>query len=84
MQVSTSGLAQKTLKGDEESAVRLISLIENGKPEGYAELSLILPHTGSAHVIGITGSSRRRGKNTERSEGNDRGYGAGHRAGGLR
>jgi LAO/AO transport system kinase len=50
-----SGLAEKVLKGDEKSAARLISLIENGKPEGYAELSLLLPHTGSAHVIGITG-----------------------------
>jgi LAO/AO transport system kinase len=50
-----NGLAQKVLKGDEKSAARLISLIENGKPEGYAELSLLLPYIGSAHVIGITG-----------------------------
>jgi LAO/AO transport system kinase len=49
------GLAQKVLEGDEKSAARLISLIESGKPEGYAELSLLLPHTGSAHLIGITG-----------------------------
>jgi LAO/AO transport system kinase len=53
--LDVSGLAQKVLKGDEKSAARLISLIENGKPEGYAELSLLLPHTGKAHVIGITG-----------------------------
>ncbi len=50
-----SRLAQKVLEGDEKSAARLISLIESGKPEGYAELALLLPHTGRAHVIGITG-----------------------------
>ena len=53
--MNDKGLAQKVLEGDEKSAARLISLIENGKPEGYAQLSLLLPHTGSAHIIGITG-----------------------------
>ncbi len=49
------GLAEKILKGEEKSAARLISLIEDGKQEGYDQLSLLLPHTGSAQVIGITG-----------------------------
>ena len=53
--MNVGGLAQKVLKGDEKSAARLISLIENGKPDGYAELSLLLPHTGKAHIIGVTG-----------------------------
>ncbi len=53
--MNVGGLAQKVMEGDEKSAARLISLIENGKPEGYAELSLLLPHTGKAHVIGVTG-----------------------------
>lgn len=53
--LNAQGLARKVLNGDEKSAARLISLIENGKPEGYAELSVLFPHTGNAHVIGITG-----------------------------
>ncbi len=48
-------LAEKILKGDDKSAARLISLIEDGEEEGYKELQTILPHTGAAHVIGITG-----------------------------
>ena len=48
-------LADKVLKGDEKSAARLISLIEEGEEEGYEALRLLFPHTGSAHVIGVTG-----------------------------
>jgi LAO/AO transport system kinase len=49
------GLAEDVVKGDEKSAARLISLIEDGKQEGYDQLKLLLPYTGSAHVIGVTG-----------------------------
>ena len=48
-------LAEKILKGDDKSAARLISLIEEGDEEGYKELHRLLPHTGGAHVIGVTG-----------------------------
>jgi GTPase len=48
-------LAEKILKGDEKSAARLITLLENRKPDGYKELTKLLPHTGKAHVLGITG-----------------------------
>lgn len=48
-------LAKKVLQGDEGSAARLISMIEEGLDEGYEALSLIFPHTGKAHVIGVTG-----------------------------
>jgi LAO/AO transport system kinase len=48
-------LAERILKGDVKSAARLISLIEEGETEGYGELQLLMPHTGGAHVIGITG-----------------------------
>ena len=48
-------LADKVLKGDDKSAARLISLIEEGDEEGYKELRRLLPHTGGAHVIGVTG-----------------------------
>jgi LAO/AO transport system kinase len=48
-------LAEQILKGDDKSAARLISLIEEGDEEGYKELRRLLPHTGGAHVIGVTG-----------------------------
>lgn len=49
------GLAEKILEGDEKSGARLITLIENKKKEGYGELTRLLPHTGKAHILGITG-----------------------------
>lgn len=49
------GLAEDILKGDQKSAARLISLIEGGSQDGYDQLLLLIPHTGSAHVIGVTG-----------------------------
>jgi LAO/AO transport system kinase len=49
------GLAENIIKGDAKSAARLISLIEDGNQDGYYQLSLLLPHIGSAHVIGVTG-----------------------------
>lgn len=53
--MTEKGLAARTLEGDEKSAARLISLIEDGSAEGYRELSALFPHTGGAHVVGITG-----------------------------
>lgn len=49
------GLAEGVLEGDEKSAARLITLIENGERNGYEELKQLLPHTGRAHILGITG-----------------------------
>ena len=49
-------LVKKLLQGDEKSAARLISLVEEGRPEGLKAISLIYPHTGKAHVIGVTGA----------------------------
>jgi LAO/AO transport system kinase len=49
------GLVDDILKGSEKSAARLITRIENGDREAYQELSLLFPHTGKAHVIGVTG-----------------------------
>jgi LAO/AO transport system kinase len=48
-------LVERLLKGDRRAAARLISLVEDGTPESAKILSLIYPHTGNAHVIGITG-----------------------------
>jgi LAO/AO transport system kinase len=48
-------LVEKVLQGDEKSAARLISMIEDEKPEGLRAVELLFPHTGRAHVVGITG-----------------------------
>jgi GTPase len=48
-------IASKVLKGDPRSIARLITLVENSSPEGFRAMKDIYPHTGGAHVIGITG-----------------------------
>ncbi|MFP4206898.1 MAG: methylmalonyl Co-A mutase-associated GTPase MeaB [Spirochaetaceae bacterium] len=48
-------LAQGVLRGDTRATGKLISLIEN-QPEAAVEaLQELHPHTGNAHVVGITG-----------------------------
>jgi len=53
--INVMGLVEKILKGDEKSAAKLISGVEAGKTEAYQALSQLLPHTGKAHIVGITG-----------------------------
>jgi len=48
-------IASKVLKGDARSIARLITLAENSSPEAASVMKDIHPHTGNAHVIGITG-----------------------------
>jgi LAO/AO transport system kinase len=48
-------LCQGVLRGDRRSTARLITIIEDGLPEARKAISLLYPHTGGAHVIGVTG-----------------------------
>jgi LAO/AO transport system kinase len=48
-------LVEKILKGDVRAAARLMTMIENGDAEARTVLKSLYPHTGSAHIIGITG-----------------------------
>lgn len=48
-------LVQRILKGDVRAAARLMTMIENGDAEARAALKSLYAHTGSAHIIGITG-----------------------------
>jgi LAO/AO transport system kinase len=48
---------QRLLEGDRRALARVISLIENGTPEGRRALRLLYPRTGRAHIVGITGPS---------------------------
>jgi LAO/AO transport system kinase len=48
-------LAEKVLNGDRRALARLISLVEDDDPDAREAMKLLYPHTGSAHIIGITG-----------------------------
>ena len=51
----TSELSQRLLRGDKRALSRILSLVENGYPEGRQALREIFSHTGHAHIIGVTG-----------------------------
>lgn len=48
-------IAKKVLSGDPRAIARLITLVENNDPSATDSMKYIHPHTGKAHVIGITG-----------------------------
>jgi LAO/AO transport system kinase len=48
-------LVKRLLEGDSRAAARLISMVEERNPSAPAALASIYPHTGRAHVVGITG-----------------------------
>jgi LAO/AO transport system kinase len=50
-------LASKILEGDVRAAARLMRGIEDGAPNAVEELGSLYPHTGKAHVVGVTGTS---------------------------
>ena len=49
-------LAERVLDGDRLALSRLLTLIENETQEGLADLANLYPHSGSAHLVGITGA----------------------------
>jgi len=50
-------LVRRLLSGERRALARVISLVENGAANGRQALAALSPHTGRAHVVGITGSS---------------------------
>jgi LAO/AO transport system kinase len=48
-------LAQRLLDGDRRALARAITLVENDRPEGWALVREVYPHTGRAAVYGFTG-----------------------------
>ncbi len=48
-------LVDAVLAGSHQAAARVISLVEDGAPEGYELLRRLSPRTGGAYVVGITG-----------------------------
>ena len=46
----------EVLAGERLALARLLTLVENDTPKGRAALDYLFPHTGKAHLIGVTGS----------------------------
>lgn len=44
------------LQGDRRALARLITAVENHTPEATAVMKEVFPHTGRAHIIGLTGA----------------------------
>ncbi|HET9914920.1 MAG TPA: methylmalonyl Co-A mutase-associated GTPase MeaB [Anaerolineales bacterium] len=49
-------LTESVLEGNRLALARLLTQVENDSPEGRAALAELFPHTGKAHLIGITGA----------------------------
>jgi LAO/AO transport system kinase len=49
-------LAKAILEGDQLALARLLTRVENDDPRGREALDKLFPHTGKAHLVGITGS----------------------------
>jgi len=50
-----SEIVEKLLAGDKLSLSRVLSWVENHYPEGRDAMRELYPHTGGAHIIGVTG-----------------------------
>lgn len=48
--------SQAVLNGDRLALARLLTQVENNAPEGRIALVELFPHTGKAHLIGVTGA----------------------------
>jgi len=55
MAPDTTELVKQVLKGNRRAAARLMTLTESLSPEAHAVIKQLYPHTGKAHIIGITG-----------------------------
>lgn len=55
--MSDTDVAQSVLAGDRLALARSLSQVENGTEEGKSIMSLLFPHTGKAHLVGVTGGS---------------------------
>lgn len=49
-------LTESILEGNRLALARLLTQVENDSPEGRMTLAELFPHTGNAHLIGVTGA----------------------------
>ena len=48
--------SKSVLEGNRLALARLLTQVENNSPEGRSSLIELFPHTGKAHLIGVTGA----------------------------
>lgn len=53
--MNTSDVIDRLLRGDRRALARAITVVETGGPPARELLAAIYPHTGRAHIVGITG-----------------------------
>ena len=51
------GLVDSVLAGEPLALARLLTQVENETPEGRRALDELFPHTGRAHLVGVTGGT---------------------------
>jgi LAO/AO transport system kinase len=51
----TDELVERLLSGDRRALARVLTLIEQDSEDGRRALAALYPHTGRAHIVGITG-----------------------------
>jgi LAO/AO transport system kinase len=49
-------LVDRLLAGDRKAAAQLVTLMEDGGPAARKAIASLYPHTGHAHIVGVTGS----------------------------
>jgi LAO/AO transport system kinase len=49
-------LVEQVLSGNRRAIARLITIIENNGAEAQEALAALYPHTGRAHIVGVTGA----------------------------
>jgi LAO/AO transport system kinase len=49
-------LAEQVVAGDRRAVARALTVVERGGPPAQELLRTLFPHTGTAHVVGVTGS----------------------------
>jgi len=54
--VGSTSLVKQALSGNRRALAKLLTCVEDGGAEGQAVLAQLYPHTGQAHIVGITGS----------------------------
>src|SRR5690606_41318456 len=56
MVAETHTLAAAIVGGNRRALARAITLVENHTPEAGPLLAALYPHTGQAHLVGVTGA----------------------------
>ena len=54
--VDVPALVESATAGTPRSVARLVSLVEDGNPALPQIMAALVPHTGRAHVVGLTGA----------------------------